>query len=106
VVPHLGARQAVPKNLEVFHRFFRERLLPVQERHGARLLGRWETEDDGVVALWEYDSREHYQRVHGDVAADPDAIEAQEYRRQLPTLVTQSEEFFMRPVPTDSDPPL
>ena len=88
--------QAVQENLEVFHRFFRERLLPVQERHGARLVGRWETEDDRVVAVWEYDSPDHYRRVQAGVAADPDATAAQEYRRQLPTLATQSEEFFMR----------
>ncbi len=96
--------QAVQENLEVFHKFFRESLLPVQERHGARLVGRWETEDDRVVAVWEYDSPDHYRRVKADVAADPDAIAAQEYRRQLPTLATQSEEFFMRsslPSPVD-----
>ncbi len=88
--------QAVPENLEVFHRFFRERLLPVQERHGARLVGRWETEDDRVVAVWEYDSPDHYRRVQASVEADPDAIAAQEFRRQLPKLTTQSEEFFMQ----------
>ncbi len=89
--------RAVPENLEIFHQFFRERLLPVQERHGARLVGRWEAEDDRVVALWEYDSPEHYRRVHAGVDADPDAVSAQEYRSQLPTLVTESEELFMRP---------
>jgi hypothetical protein len=96
--------KAVPEALEVFYRFFREKLLPVQERHGARLVGRWETDDFRVVAVWEYDSPEHYERICAAVAADPDAITAQEYRRQLPELVIESEEFFMRStVSLDSD---
>lgn len=45
--------QAVGENLPVFHDFFRTCLLPVQLRHGARLVGRWETEDGRVVAVWE-----------------------------------------------------
>ena len=93
--------RAVPENLEIFHKFFLERLLPIQKRHGARLVGRWQTEDERVVAVWEYDSPEHYQRVHARVAADPDAIEAQEYRRQLPPLVLETEEFFMRSTLSD-----
>jgi len=32
--------QAVKENLPVFHEFFRTHLLPVQLRHGARLVGR------------------------------------------------------------------
>jgi hypothetical protein len=46
--------QAVTENLPVFHEFFCAFLLPVQLRHGARLVGRWETEDGRVVAIWEY----------------------------------------------------
>ena len=45
--------QAVRENLPVFHDFFRAWLLPVQLRHGARLVGRWETEDGRVVAITE-----------------------------------------------------
>ena len=37
--------RAVPENLETFHEFFRNYLLPVQLRHGARLTGRWRTDD-------------------------------------------------------------
>lgn len=47
--------QAVGENLPGFHDFFRTWLLPVQLRHGARLVGRWESEDERVVAIWEYD---------------------------------------------------
>jgi hypothetical protein len=37
--------QAVRESLPVFHEFFRTHLLPIQLRHGARLVGRWKTED-------------------------------------------------------------
>jgi len=76
--------QAVTDNLEIFHDFFRTHLLPVQLRHGARLVGRWETEDGRVVAVWEYDDRESYERVQAAVVADPATRQAQEVRRGLP----------------------
>lgn len=88
--------EAVPENLPAFHAFFRERLLPVQVRHGARLIGRWETEDGRVVAIWEYDSREAYERIETAVRADPDSQAAQEFRRtNLGPLFTEREEVFM-----------
>ena len=69
---------------------------PVQLRHGARLVGRWETEDDRVVAVWEYDDRESYDRIEAAVRADPDSWRAQERRRtDLPELFTSMEETFM-----------
>jgi hypothetical protein len=80
----------------VFHEFFRTWLLPVQLRHGARLIGRWETEDGRVVAVWEYDDRAAYERIQAAVARDPDARRAQEHRRSLPVLFTEQEETFMR----------
>lgn len=43
--------QAVSGKLPTFHDFFRTFLRPVQLRHGARLIGRWETEDCRVVAI-------------------------------------------------------
>jgi hypothetical protein len=57
VIYRMRIYQAVPENLPVFHEFFRAHLLPVQLRHGSRLVGRWETEDGRVVAVWEYDDR-------------------------------------------------
>jgi hypothetical protein len=87
---------AVPASLPAFHRFFRERLLPVQLRHGARLVGRWETEDGRVVAVWEYDNRQSCERIEAAVRADPDSRRAQEHRRtHLPELFTSMEETFM-----------
>jgi NIPSNAP protein len=80
------------ENLPVFHDFFRTYLLPVQLRHGARLVGRWETEDGRVVAIWEYDDLAAYERIQAAVRADPGFRRAQEQRAQLPSLITTTEE--------------
>ena len=87
--------QAVPENLPAFHEFFRRWLLPLQQRHGARLVGRWETDDGRVVAVWEYDDRAAYQRIESAVRRDPDLILAQQHRALLPPIITSKEEVFM-----------
>jgi hypothetical protein len=95
--------QTVRENLPLFHDFFRTCLLPVQKRHGARLVGRWETEDGRIVAIWEYDDRASYERIEAAVRADPQSRRAQERRAQLPPLITSQEEVFMTAtVQTDS----
>lgn len=91
--------RAVTDNLPLFHEFFRTHLLPVQLRHGARLVGRWETEDSRVVAVWEYDDREAYERVQAAVVADPASRHAQEVRQGLPPLFTEKDEVFMKLAP-------
>jgi hypothetical protein len=50
-------------NIDAFNTFFLNYLLPNQMKHGARLIGRWQTETNRVVAIWEYDSHEAYQRI-------------------------------------------
>jgi hypothetical protein len=65
----------VRENLPLFRDFFREHLLPVQLRHGARLVGRWETEDGRVVAVWEYDDRAACERIQAAVRRDPTRAE-------------------------------
>jgi hypothetical protein len=87
--------QAVPENLAAFHEFFRTHLLPVQLRHGARLVGRWQTEDDRVVAVWEYDDRAAYERIEAAVRADEDSARARAARAALPPLMTSTDETFM-----------
>lgn len=87
---------AEPENIAVFNRFFRERLLPVQLRHGARLVGRWQTEDNRIVAVWEYDSHADYVRIQAAVREDPDSRAAQALRRDLPAFFRDREEVFMR----------
>lgn len=87
--------ETVRENLPIFHDFFRTHLLPVQLRHGARLVGRWETDDGRVVAVWEYEDRAAYERIQAAVRADPDSRAAQGQRAQLPPLITAQEETFM-----------
>jgi NIPSNAP len=87
--------ESVRENLPLFHEFFRSQLLPVQLRHGARLVGRWEAEDGRVVAVWEYDDRAAYERIEAAVRTDPDAVKAQQVRAELPPLITAQEETFM-----------
>src|ERR1700744_4657691 len=87
--------QAVPENLPVFPEFFRRWLLPLQQRHGARLIGRWETDDGRVVAGWEYDDRAAYQRIESGVRRAPALTGAQQHRSLLPPVITSKEEVFM-----------
>jgi hypothetical protein len=87
---------AVPENLSAFHAFFRDHLLPVQLRHGARLVGRWETDAGEVIAVWEYDDEASYSRIQAAVAADPEAALAQEIRAGLGPLFTEKHETFAR----------
>ena len=94
--------RAVEGNLPLFHEFFRTHLLPVQLRHGARLVGRWETEDSRVVAVWEYDDRESYEQVQAAVVADPASRRAREIRQGLPPLFTEKDEIFMKAAPERS----
>ena len=98
VLYRMRVYRAALASLPAFHCFFGEFLLPVQLRHGARLVGRWETEDGRVVAVWEYDDRESFEWIDAAVRADPDSQRAQEYRRTaLPELFTSMEETFTTP---------
>jgi NIPSNAP len=87
---------AVPERLAAFHDFFNAHLLPVQVRHGARLVGRWETDDDEVIAVWEYDDMPAYERIDAAVRADPDSARAQRQRNTLGLLFTEKHETFAR----------
>jgi hypothetical protein len=87
MVYRMRVYKVVRDNAPAFHRFFRERLLPVQLRRG--------TEDGRVVAVWEYDDRAAYERIELAVRNDPDSAAAQEYRRSLEPLFTKLDETFM-----------
>ena len=69
--------------------------MPIQLRHGARLVGRWETRDSRVVAVWEYDSMEAYEQIQQSVRDDSDSVAAQAHLRTVPPLYTEREEIFM-----------
>jgi hypothetical protein len=88
--------QAVQENLARFNAFFEDYLLPIQLRHGSRLVGRWTTDDGRVIAIWEYDSEAEQARIQRAVDADPDSARALEHRATLPELFTSKSDCFMR----------
>lgn len=61
-----------------FNQLFNEFLLPTQLKYGARLVGRWMTqENEGtmeVFAIWEYDSLEEYLRIENQVKSDEEHV--------------------------------
>ena len=87
--------RAVEDRLPTFHEFFEDCLLPVQLRHGARLVGRWGTHDKRVVAVWEYDDMRAYEKIERAVRGDPDSVTVLERRRSLGKLFTEREGVFM-----------
>ena len=95
--------RAVEDNIEVFNRFFNERLLPVQLRYGARLVGRWQTADSRIIAVWEYNDLASYEKIQEQVRNDPDSHAAQVHRKTLPPLILEQEEVFMKSTVTFSD---
>jgi len=87
---------AIPDRVDDFTQFFLEHLYPPQRDHGARLVGRWLTEDGRMVAVFEYDDRAHFERVDAAVRADPRAAAAQARREELGPLFEGYDEVFMR----------
>ena len=89
--------KVAPEKIDVFNTFFCERLLPVQKRYGACLIGRWQTENGNrVAALWVYDSIEQYESIQAKVRIDPDSIEAQKFRRaELKSIIIETKQEFM-----------
>jgi hypothetical protein len=85
-----------PHQVAMFNNFFRDHRLPVQQRHDAKLVGRWQSEDGTqIVAIWVYESKEHYHAIQARVAADTQSAEAQRIRRQmLEPLFLEMEEWF------------
>ena len=87
--------RVVPEKLGAFNTFFLTRLLPVQKRYGAILVGRWVSDDEVVLAIWAYESTDTYHDIQTRVSRDPDSIAAQSYRKQLEPLFNESDEWLM-----------
>jgi hypothetical protein len=66
------------KWIKEFNKLFNEILLPTQLKYGARLVGRWMTEEkDGVIevfAIWEYDSQDQYEAIENKIRADAEHV--------------------------------
>jgi effector-binding domain-containing protein len=61
-----------------FNALFNEVNLPNQLKHGARLVGRWQTpsseETTEIFAIWEYDSYERYEEIENNVRSDREHV--------------------------------
>ncbi len=85
-----------PEKYEEFTHFFHTYLLPNQWKHGARLVGRWVTEQKNeITAIWEYPSYEEYQRIEEAVRNDELHRFAQEKRKELGQLFIESKQDFL-----------
>jgi len=71
--------QVTPDFVEPFNQLFNEINLPNQLRQGTRLIGRWSCAlNNGLVevfAIWEYDSKEQYERIEARIRSDKDHVE-------------------------------
>ncbi|MDX1341507.1 MAG: NIPSNAP family protein [Reinekea sp.] len=60
--------------VEDFNHLFNNINLPNQLKHGTRFVGRWmmplENDETEIFAIWEYDSKEDYQRIEKNVRSD------------------------------------
>ena len=85
-----------PKMYKTFTHFFHTYLLPNQLTYGARLIGRWVNEEQTeIMAMWAYDNRAHYETVEASIRASDLHVEAQTYRKTLPSLfISTTENFF------------
>ncbi|NGQ96812.1 hypothetical protein G3578_16730 [Brevibacillus sp. SYP-B805] len=86
----------LPEKYEEFNRFFHQYLLPNQRKHGAKLVGRWVTENrDEIVAIWEYQDMRHYEEIEEKIRRDDLHSQAQQRRQELGELVIESRQDFM-----------
>jgi hypothetical protein len=90
---------------DAFTAFFLQRLLPVEERYGGRLVGRWQTEDESeVLALWAYQSQEAASQCAKAVSEDPAWREATSFRERYldPLYLEEAESDLYSTVPLRS----
>jgi 8-oxo-dGTP diphosphatase len=67
----------IPARLEAFNALFHTQLEPIFVRYGTRTVGRWQDlERSRVVAIFEYDDLEHYERSDAAVRSDPEYLAA------------------------------
>lgn len=83
------------ERLETSHKVFYDWVLPVHQKHGARLVGRWQSEDGRIVVLWEYDSRADCERVQRAVRDDVQSQGSEAERRAKGLLDVEREEWLM-----------
>ena len=83
------------ERLETCHKVFYESVLPVHKKHGARLVGRWQSEDGRIVVIWEYDSKADCERIQRAVRGDAQSYGSEDERRAQGLLGVECEEWLM-----------
>ena len=85
-----------PSRAAAFNAFFNEHLLPLQLKYGARLIGRWITEDrTEIVAIWAYRDKAEYDEIERKIGADPASPGVREVRRTLEPLFVETRQDFL-----------
>jgi hypothetical protein len=85
-----------PDRAAAFNAFFNDPLLPLQLKYGARLVGRWITEDrTEIVAIWAYRDKAEYEEIERKIGADPASPGVREVRRTLEPLFVDTWQDFL-----------
>jgi len=98
-----------PEKLNEFNDFFHAYLYPNQIKHGAKLIGRWVNDSkDEILAIWEYESMEHYESIERQIQHSELHKKAKEKRMELGDLYLESSQDFLTstaPSPATYHPP-
>ena len=90
--------KTTPDKIRVFNEFFHHYLLPNQIKNGAKLIGRWITEDQHeIVAIWEYPSYDEYVKIEKRVQKDEWQKLEHTQRLKIGKLNLNSYEDFLSP---------
>jgi len=83
-------------------RVFYERVKPVHERHGARLLGRYRDPAGQVVVLWAYPDQAALTAIQAAVAEDPETLANRELRQTAGLHGLPFQEWILSPTAPES----
>lgn len=85
-----------PEKLADFNTFFEEYLYPNQLKHGAKLVGRWvSSNQDEIVAIWEYETMEHYESIESKIRDSELHQKAKKKRQELGELYLSSHQDYL-----------
>lgn len=95
-----------PEKVDEFTQFFHTYLYPNQVKNGAKIVGRWVNDDKTeVVAIWAYQSMEHYEMIETQIRQSDLHKQAQEKRKELGELFIESKQDFLTSTARSYHPP-
>ncbi|MCT2536212.1 NIPSNAP family protein [Aquibacillus koreensis] len=84
-----------PTKYNTFTDFFHKYLLPNQKTFGSKLIGRWVNEKQNqIMAIWEYESKEHYEEIEKKIKKTPLHLVAQKRKEDLGNLYIETTQTF------------